>query len=54
MDAWLNYELRVNTLLYSGLAARRQADFNRYYLSKLFVLKLGVGVTGALEATWQC
>jgi SAM-dependent methyltransferase len=47
MDAWLDYELRVNTLLHSEPAARRQADSNRYHLSKLFVLKLGP------ESSWR-
>jgi Methyltransferase domain len=47
MDAWLDYELKVNTLLYSEPAARRQANSNRYHLSKLFVLKLSTGATGA-------
>jgi hypothetical protein len=51
MDAWLEYELRVNTLLYSEPAARRQANANRYHLSKLFVLKLSAAATGPLPGS---
>jgi SAM-dependent methyltransferase len=51
MDAWLDYELRVNTLLYSEPAARRQADSNRYHLSKLFVLKLSAAAAGPLPGS---
>jgi SAM-dependent methyltransferase len=53
MDAWLDYELRVNTLLYSEPAARRQADSNRHHLSKLFLLKLAAGAARALPPPVQ-
>lgn len=47
MDVWLDYELRIDTLLQSAPAARQQADSNRYHLSKLFVLKLGAKAAGS-------
>ena len=38
MDAWLDFDLKVNALLQGEPEARRKADSNKYHLSKLFIL----------------
>jgi SAM-dependent methyltransferase len=41
MDAWLDFDLKVNTLLQDEPEALRKANSNKYHLSKLFVLDAG-------------
>jgi SAM-dependent methyltransferase len=40
MDAWLDFELKVNAFLEGEPKARREANSNKYHLSKLFILRL--------------